>query len=131
MFRALVFFFTLSVLVTCTLAVAFQNPPQLHSENGQLNVTLIAEMWNSTLQNVSGEFETWNGTLVPPTLRLRLGDVVRVTIFNELANVTNLHYHGTEVSPLPGADDVLVTIATENLVDVAYRSIYTDSCCSS
>jgi suppressor of ftsI len=105
-----------------------QNPPQLYSSNGALNVTLAAAVNPATglpaLQ--------YNGVIGPmgPTLHINPGDTLNVNYSNHLpvtgangmcssANVangidymddTNLHYHGMKVSPNPPADQVITTL---------------------
>jgi len=105
-----------------------QNPPQLYSSNGVLNVTLAAAVNPATglpaLQ--------YNGVIGPmgPTLHVKPGDTLNVNYSNHLPptgvttmctpqtvgngidymNDTNLHYHGMKVSPNPPADQVITTL---------------------
>ena len=105
-----------------------QNPPQLYSSNGTLNVTLAAAVNPATgLPALS-----YNGVIGPmgPALHVNPGDTLNVNYSNHLpvtgadgmcmsANVsngvdymdyTNLHYHGMKVSPNPPADQVITTL---------------------
>jgi suppressor of ftsI len=64
------------------------------------------------------------GAFVPPTIRVVPGGQLRVTYVNDLPvhsteqcalgpcmDMTNLHFHGMEVSPLYGQDDVITMVA--------------------
>jgi suppressor of ftsI len=64
------------------------------------------------------------GAFVPPTIRVVPGGRLRITYVNNLArhtteqcalgtctDMTNLHFHGMEVSPLSGQDDVVTMLA--------------------
>ena len=53
---------------------------------------------------------TYNGTTPGPTLRVRPGDRLRVTLRNRLDSPTNLHVHGLHVSPSANSDNVFVMI---------------------
>ena len=65
--------------------------------------------------NAAGNPEfLYNGSAVPPTLRLLPGDTLTVNLSNKLAarpsgspfmNDVNLHYHGLHVSPQAPGDD--------------------------
>lgn len=73
------------------------------------------------------QVRTYNGELLPPTVRVRPGDTVRMNVDNQLIcdqakfperckddkpvlNVTNLHSHGLWVSPTGNSDNVLLSI---------------------
>ncbi len=88
------------------------NPPQIVSSNGSLTLDLTAQA-----DPLSGNPEfSYNGSSVPPTLRLLPGDTLVVNLTNNLpvpptgAGYTdniNLHYHGLHVSPqAPGDDEI-------------------------
>ena len=62
---------------------------------------------------------TYNGTYVAPTLRLRPGDRLELTVVNQLPEVTNMHFHGLHVSPSGISDNVFIVIepgATQDYV---------------
>jgi FtsP/CotA-like multicopper oxidase with cupredoxin domain len=90
-------------------------PQQLFSANGKLSLTVVAS------QAASGNPQlTYNGSPVPPTLRLLPGDTLYVTLTNSLPtmpagsaylNDTNLHFHGLHVSPNAPADDSIDMLA--------------------
>ena len=94
---------------------ALSDPPQVRSQNGQLVFNVVAS------QNASGSPQlTYNGSNVPPTLRLLPGDTLIVNLSNNLPtppagagylNDTNLHYHGLHVSPNAPGDDSIDMLA--------------------
>ena len=59
----------------------------------------------------------YQGGDVAPTIRVRPGDTIDVTLHNGLpiasdtANAVNLHFHGLEVAPTKPGDEVLMTLA--------------------
>jgi FtsP/CotA-like multicopper oxidase with cupredoxin domain len=85
---------------------AFAGPSELRAENGVLRVTLHAARGGTTVGGLPVTGETWNGGFVGPTLRLRPGDRLEVTLVNDLAQPTNLHFHGLHVSPEGDGDNV-------------------------
>ena len=94
---------------------ALRDPLQLRSSSGRLvfNVA-VSQTSNGTPQFV------YNGSAVPPTLRLQPGDTLYVNLTNNLPkppagagylNDTNLHYHGLHVSPSAPGDDSIDMLA--------------------
>jgi FtsP/CotA-like multicopper oxidase with cupredoxin domain len=91
------------------------DPTQLLSQNGQLVFNVAAT------QNSNGNPQlTYNGSTVPPTLRLLPGDTLIVNLTNNLPvpaagstilNDTNLHFHGLHVSPNAPGDDSIDLLA--------------------
>jgi FtsP/CotA-like multicopper oxidase with cupredoxin domain len=89
--------------------------PELRSNNGLLSLSLVAQ------QDSYGNPKLWyNGSTVPPTLRLLPGDIVSVTLTNALpvmapgspyVNDTNLHFHGLHVNPNAPGDDSIDMLA--------------------
>ncbi len=59
----------------------------------------------------------YQGRDVAPTIRVRPGDTIDITLHNRLrvsrdtANAVNLHFHGLDVAPGKPGDDVLMTLA--------------------
>ncbi len=97
------------------VAGALQDPQQVRSQNGQLVFNVVA----SQASNGTPQF-VYNGSAVPPTLRLQPGDTLIVNLTNNLPvppagagylNDTNLHYHGLHVSPSAPGDDSIDMMA--------------------
>ena len=90
------------------------NPPEVVSANGVAALTLRAVINPST----GGPALQWNGSLIPPTIRVSPGDTVNITYVNALPvtsaeplNTISLHFHGLAVSPNPPGDDAIDTFA--------------------
>lgn len=90
------------------------NPPEVASTNGVLKLTLTAVINPAT----GGPAIQYNGSLVPPTLRVWPGDTIDLTYVNDLPassvapyNGVSLHYHGLSTSPNPPADDSIDMLA--------------------
>ncbi len=96
----------------------FAQPVELSSQNGRLDVTLIAAAGSVPYAGGTRWALTYNGTTPGPTLRVRPGDVLTVTLENRLDAPTNLHTHGLHVSPEGDSDNVFV------MVDPGQRHIY-------
>jgi FtsP/CotA-like multicopper oxidase with cupredoxin domain len=92
------------------------NPPELVSAAGNLVFNV-----NAQADPASGRPQfSYNGSPVPPTLRLLPGDTLVVNFTNNLpvppsgsgfTNNTNLHYHGLHVSPQAPGDDSIDMLA--------------------
>jgi FtsP/CotA-like multicopper oxidase with cupredoxin domain len=92
------------------------NPASLQSANGSLVFNVSAQANAATGRP---QF-SYNGSPVPPTLRLLPGDNLVVNLTNSLpvppsgsgyTNNTNLHYHGLHVSPQAPGDDSIDLLA--------------------
>jgi len=89
--------------------------PELRSSNGQLAVSIVAHPDSKGNPKLY-----YNGSTVAPTLRVLPGDVLSVTLTNNLpampagsayVNDTNLHYHGLHVTPSAPGDDSIDMLA--------------------
>jgi suppressor of ftsI len=86
-------------------------PAELRSENGILNATITAAPGRVQLGEYAFPGFLYNGVYLPPLLRLRLGDTMRVTFRNNLPDdPSNLHYHGMSVSPQGNSDNVFIHV---------------------
>ena len=83
-----------------------QQPRQLRSRNGELKVDLDARRHVIDVAGAPLEAQPFNGGLIGPTLRVRPGDRLEVTIRNGTAEQTNIHYHGLHVRPTGDSDNV-------------------------
>jgi FtsP/CotA-like multicopper oxidase with cupredoxin domain len=116
---------------------AFVEPPVISSVNGVLTTTLISDTGSIVLDPIGyNGFEAIGGTLIGnadtyqvqgtarglfpgPTLHADPGDVLDITIVNNLENPTgnssaygptNLHVHGLHVSALGNSDNVFLNL---------------------
>ena len=92
-------------------------PPEayatVHSTGGVLETTLTAANSPITLGGKTFSSMVYNGRYLPPVLRLQRGDSLKLHLINRLQKkdeVTNLHYHGTSVSPKAPSDDVFLHV---------------------
>ena len=107
---------------------------QVLSSNGYLETTITVDQYY--YENIQTKTKFWTRAYNPisssgttlnpgPMLRFKRGDIVQVTLKNNLgpetetmdeintfhyANVTNLHTHGLHVSADPPQDDVMIKI---------------------
>lgn len=102
---------------------AFSEPPVIHSSNGALAITLDVKYGTSEIAGCVIHHRSYNGKMLGPTLRMKPGDVLNMTIRNMLPpnpdempedhniphhfNTTNLHTHGLHVDPDGISDNVL------------------------
>src|SRR5713226_1658282 len=86
-------------------------PSEIRSQNGVLNAVLRAAPGRVQLGDYAFPGLLYNGSYVPPLLRVQLGDTLRITFRNALADdPSNLHYHGMSVSPQANSDNVFVHV---------------------
>lgn len=117
----------------------YRAPEEIKSERGELNVNLDVKFTDPAKTKIAGcgvTLRSYNGKLVGPTLRVKPGDTLNITLNNQLDpegrdpektcanphdmfggsplpgqfNCTNLHTHGMHVSPKGNADNVLVVV---------------------
>jgi suppressor of ftsI len=87
------------------------SPPEIRSENGLLTATLTAAPGRVQLGEFAFPGLLYNGAYVPPLLRPKLGDTMRITFRNQLpGDPSNLHYHGLSVSPQGNSDNVFIHV---------------------
>jgi multicopper oxidase len=66
----------------------------------------------------TGEFQAWtyNGAPVGPEIRVTEGDLLRVTLVNNLPDPTTIHWHGVPVpNAMDGAPDMPAKLSPMNL----------------
>ncbi len=86
-------------------------PSEIRSANGILEATLTAASGPVRLGDRTVSGLLYNGAYVPPTLRTRVGDTLRITFRNNLADrPSNLHFHGMSVSPQGNSDNVFIHV---------------------
>ena len=84
--------------------------PSYQSSNGLLEVDLEAK---ENLVNLGGKqayLLTYNEQIPAPRLEAKPEDKVRIHFTNNLAQPTNIHYHGLHVPPTGNADNVFLHI---------------------
>ena len=109
----------LGITIVCTYACtqkhdsaqSFANPVMLTSRDGKLDVDLVAADTAYTIGGHQFQGMLYNGQYMPSVWRLRSGDILTVTLHNQLSEETNLHFHGLGVSPLNNGDNVFLHIA--------------------
>ncbi len=101
----------------------FERPPEVQSENGELDIVLDVKYGTSEIAGCRITHRSYNGQFIGPTLRLKPGDVLNMTVRNMLPpnpddmpadhnhphhfNTTNIHTHGLHVDPKGISDNVL------------------------
>lgn len=95
-------------------------PPVKKSVNGVLDVTLRAQ---HSEVNVGGKMmatDNYNGMYPSETWEVNKGDKINVHLINDLDQPTNLHFHGSHVSPKGHSDNVLLKIKPGESFDYSY-----------
>src|SRR5687768_1599182 len=82
---------------TATVGATLAEPPVLRSADGRLDVTLEAQFGPAVIGGRAVTSYTFNGHAPGPTLRLHPGDLLGVTLTNQMDQPTNLHTHGLHV----------------------------------
>src|SRR5215213_11672578 len=100
--------------------VAFREPARVSSHAGLLAVTLRAQRSTVDIGDQRAVAEVYDGSYVPPTLRVRPGDVIRLRLANQLDQPTNLHTHGLDVSPSRNSDNVFRTAEPGRAADYEF-----------
>jgi FtsP/CotA-like multicopper oxidase with cupredoxin domain len=99
----------------------FRDPAVVASRDGVLELTLTAARAVVSVAGQPVSAAAYNGSYVPPTLRVHPGDVVRVRLVNALDDETNLHPHGLSVSPLGNSDNVFLHVPPGGARDYEIR----------
>src|SRR6266566_7957948 len=99
----------------------FHEPAVVASHDGVLQLTLTAARGATQVGGRRVIAQVYNGSYLPPTLRVQPGDVVRLRLVNALDETTNLHMHGLAVSPLGNSDNVFLHIAPGRAQDYEIR----------
>ncbi len=94
-------------------------PPSLTPIDGVLDFTLTAKPARVEVAGRTLVSNVYNGLYIPPVLRLRRGDELRLKFVNEIGpsdmeikqrEVSNVHYHGMAIRPVQPADDVYMLV---------------------
>ena len=99
----------------------FRDPAVAASHDGVLALTLAAGRATVDVAGRPVLAAVYNGSYVPPTLRVHPGDVIRLRLVNALDETTNLHMHGLAVSPVANSDNVFLHLAPGRTQDYEIR----------
>ena len=100
---------------------ALREPAVVASHDGVLDLTLSAARSATQVAGRRVIAQVYNGSYLPPTLRVQPGDLVRLRLVNALDETTNLHVHGLAVSPLGTSDNVFLHVAPGRTQDYEIR----------
>ncbi|TQO18888.1 FtsP/CotA-like multicopper oxidase with cupredoxin domain [Rhodoglobus vestalii] len=100
---------------------ALVEPTELHSVNGALDVALKSSPQQVTIAGRDVRALSYNGGVPGPTLRVRAGDTLSVSLRNGLKDPSNLHVHGLHVSPENNSDNMFITVAAGDSFDYQYE----------
>ncbi|MCX4786991.1 MULTISPECIES: multicopper oxidase family protein [unclassified Streptomyces] len=98
-----------------------KDPPEVVSRGGLLKTTIVVERRKVQVGDRQLYATTYNGAYMPPTLRVRPGDRIDLTMVNKTDKYTNLHTHGLMVSPRAPADDIFISIKYGHSYHYAYQ----------
>lgn len=89
---------------------ALVEPPELNTATpAEMTVELTTAQREVDISGKKVLAETYNGSLVGPTLHVVPGQHVTLRLKNELATSTNLHFHGMHLSPEGNADNIFLS----------------------
>lgn len=98
----------------------FAQPSELRSANGLLQARLDVARGTMLIGGRTASALSFNGGIPGPTLRLKAGDRLGVTLHNGLNDPTNLHVHGLHVSPEGNGDNPFVMVEPGESFDYEY-----------
>lgn len=99
----------------------FREPPVVASRNGVLQTSLTPALSIVGVAGHQAQLMLYNGLYIPPTLRARPGDTIRLRFANQLTEPSSLHTHGLTVSPLGNSDNVFRSIGPGQTGDYEIR----------
>ena len=95
-------------------------PEVRQSVDGLLETSMTSALSAATVAGVEVTTLCYDGLVPGPTLQFNSGDTVKVTMNNQLDEMTNLHTHGFHVPPSDNHDNVFVTIEAGDSFDYEY-----------
>lgn len=99
----------------------WHEPPRFSSQNGVLEATLHASS-SATQQGTKLVTSfVYNGEYPGQTFELKGGDTFKVKVDSNIVENTNLHFHGSHVSPKGNSDNVFVQIRPGQEFEYEYQ----------
>jgi FtsP/CotA-like multicopper oxidase with cupredoxin domain len=92
------------------LGEPFRNPPIISSVDGVIDEEFDVLFSDNEVNGKQFTSPTYNGLYTPPVLKVNPGDTIRLRVRNFIDQMTNVHYHGMNVSPLSPSDDIFIMI---------------------
>lgn len=80
------------------------------SQAGHLELALQPRQQVVPLGHQTATLFAYNGQVPGPTLEVNAGDSVQIILENQLADTTNLHFHGLHIPPTGTADNVFLAV---------------------
>ena len=124
-FNKYLFLFVIVVLLALAFFVntnpKWIEPEVLKSKDGVLKVTLDAKKSQVSIGGKETESNVWNGKYLGDTWEVNGGDKIFVHYENNMQEPTNLHFHGSHVSPKGNSDNVLLSINPGETFDYEYQ----------
>jgi suppressor of ftsI len=99
----------------------FVEPPVVSSEAGILDTTVKVQVVRTNIGGRDVTLRAYDGLYIPPTLRVRPGDTLRLHFVNAIDHATNIHYHGMNVSPRGSSDNIFLHVRPGEAFD--YRVV--------
>jgi FtsP/CotA-like multicopper oxidase with cupredoxin domain len=85
-------------------------PPRTESVDGRLQFDLVSDDRGITVAGTEVDGRAYAGALLGPTLVVRPGDTIDLTLDNRLDDHTNIHFHGLHVSPVGDGDNIFLSV---------------------
>lgn len=99
----------------------WSEPTVQKSTKGELNVTLNPSNAKTLIGGKEINGPVYNNKYIGDTWEIQGGDSVNVHLKNDLDTPTNLHFHGSHVSPKGNSDNVLLSIDPGQTFDYEYN----------
>ena len=103
------------------LNIPWKSPDVLKSRDGKLDLTLDITKEKVSIGGKETETNVYNGRYIGQTWEIKGGDKVGVNLKNNMDQPTNLHFHGSHVSPKGNSDNVLLNIKPGETFDYEYN----------
>ncbi len=95
-------------------------PPMIESSNGVLDTTLTVKKQMVSIGGVATMSAVYNGQYPGPTFKMKPGDKFKVKLVNQGTEDTNLHFHGSHVSPKGNGDNVFIDVKPNETFQYEY-----------